>query len=174
MSRHWFIVVLTVLFMLETAVFPWLIPPDWYVNIRIAPHLVLIGVVYIAVFFGRHYALVLGLAFGFIHDLVFYGHMIGMHTSGLGLIGYFAGLLFYRVRPSFVTVQMAVVLALMVFDVYIYAIYRLFNVVQETFTWAILHYMLPSILFNLFFALAVYVPLRQLAEKVLYGNKKEI
>lgn len=173
MSRHWIILVLALLFMLETAVVPWLIPPEWHMNIRIAPHLVLVGIVYAAVFFGRHYALVLGLVFGFVHDLIFYGHMIGLYMSGTGLIAYFAGLLFHRVRPTFFTVQSAAVLALIVFDVYIFAIYRLFNVVTEPFTWAALHYMLPSVLFNLFFSLAVYVPFRQIAEKALFRDKKE-
>ncbi|MNW10469.1 hypothetical protein D3C71_2076970 [compost metagenome] len=52
------------------------------------------------------------------------------------------------------------------YDLVLYGINRLFRVTNVPFEWVFLHQMLPSMLINLLFALAIYVPVRRMFESL--------
>lgn len=166
-----YVFVLLLLFLLQTTLIFWLLPGNW--ADRLSPHLVMIGVLFAALFVSRHYALVLGLCFGLLHDVMYYGHMIGIYTFVHGLIGYFSGLALVRKHMTFFYIGMVVALGSFVFDTFVALIYMLFRVVDEPFKWALLHHILPSVFFNLFLYTTLYVPLRTFVEKIGTSKQEE-
>lgn len=149
-------------FIVETTIVPWLVPIEWYG--RVVPHFTFIFVLYSALYTGRHAALVLGLSFGLLQDIVFYGHMIGVHTFAMGLCGYVTGLLLERKRSPLLLALSVIGLAFLLYDSVVYMIYRAFRVTAETYTYVLMDSILPSLFLQLGFALAVYIPARKLLE----------
>lgn len=161
--RRWFPITLSlvIMFILESALLPWLIPSQWRTELLIYPKLMLSGILYISMFANRRIGALYGFIFGLLQDVVFYGHMIGTNAFAYALSAYLAGLL---VRPPKVTILPAVfvqIFALMLFELSSYSIYRLFNVFEAPIGWAFTHAILPSVLISLFLALAIYVPARK-------------
>lgn len=161
-----------VFFLLETTVFHWLIPLGWQQNITISPRFVMAIVLFVALFGGRHFALVLGLVFGLLYDFVFYGYMIGPYAFGMGLIGYLTGLVFHKVADRFIATIVIILCGLLSLEMILFGIYRLFRVIEYTLSRTFVHHMLPSLLVNMLFALIIYNPLRFILEK-LDSRKKE-
>lgn len=158
-------------FVIEGSVVAWLFPGQW--DNRIAPHFVLIFVLLIALFLHRHHALTAGLVFGFLHDILYYGHMIGLHTFAMGLIGYLCGMSLQRKFMTFFYILLVCGIGIFVYDVIVYFIYVLFRLVSVPFEWALVQYMLPGLIFNLFFVTLLYVPMRQFLESMLPEKAEE-
>jgi rod shape-determining protein MreD len=150
------------LYIVETTIVPWLVPIEWYG--RVVPHFAFILVLYSALYTGRHAALVLGLSFGLLQDIVFYGHMIGVHTFAMGLCGYVTGLLLERKRSPLLLALSVIGLACLLYDSVVYLIYRAFRVTGESYSYVLMDSILPSLFLQLGFALVVYIPARKLLE----------
>jgi len=164
--RHVMWLVLLGLFLLQGTIIPWLIPASWQGQVYIAPHFTLIFVLFIGLFVHRHTALVYGLIFGLLQDFDYYGAMLGTYSFSMGLAGYLAGLV-QRRQPNLVFYNLLITgVALLLFELLNYGINRLFNVISIDFQFSLTHYMLPSVLFNMLFALLGYVPARKLLERV--------
>lgn len=158
MNRNWMIVFMFILFLIEGSLLPLFIPDVW--QWRIVPHLVFVLILYHAVYQNRHSALIMGLGFGFLQDIVYYGHMLGPHTFSMGLLGYLTGLLFSARSTSMITMIIISVLGSIVYQVMLYAIYKLFGLHRMTFEYALFDFIIPSLFVQLVFALAIYVPMR--------------
>lgn len=171
MRPHIIVLILFALFLLEGTVMPWLIPDEWHT--RIVPHFVFAIVLYSAVYMNRHYALFFGLLFGMLHDVVFYGHMIGVYTFSMGLGGYATGLVLNKNRLSLPLMTGILLIGNVLFDSTVWSIYTLFKVIQDPYTWALVHHILPSLLLNVTFALALYLPLKKLWEGADKSKKEE-
>lgn len=166
---YWLIVLL--LFLVQGTVYYWIVPESWIG--RVNPNLVLAAVLFAALFVHRHFAMVLGLFFGFLHDVMYYGHMLGLYTFVMGLAGYLTGLAFQKKRMPFFYVMTVTGVGCLFFDTAVYLLYRLFQVVDESYRWALTEYILPSLLLNLFFAAALYIPLRRYLEKMTPAEEEE-
>ncbi|UUZ84401.1 rod shape-determining protein MreD [Paenibacillus sp. P26] len=161
-KRLWLL--LTVLFLLESTVLPWLIPVAWQTRILVTPHFVLVIVLFIGLYMNRHTSLLYGLIFGMLNDIIHYSPMLGPIAFSMGLTGYMAGLMSGRVYSSIMVSMLVIALGNLGYEAIIFGLYRLFRITHLDFQWVFLHQMLPSMLINLLFALAVYVPLRKLFE----------
>ncbi|MGZ9585132.1 rod shape-determining protein MreD [Paenibacillus marinisediminis] len=159
MNRNWMILFMFVLFLIEGTLLPIFIPDEWMG--RIVPQFVFIIVLYHAVYKHRHTALLMGLGFGFLQDVVYYGHMIGPHAFSMGLLGYLIGLLFNTRNVSMGTMMVISIMGSFAYQSILFGIYSLFNLHQYTFQYALMEYMLPSLLIQLLFAMVVYVPMRK-------------
>ncbi|OUM96090.1 MAG: rod shape-determining protein MreD [Thermobacillus sp. ZCTH02-B1] len=162
MNSRWIVPLLVLLFLLDTTVVPWLIPTSMYG--RIAPHFVFVAALYAGLYANRHAALFIGLIFGLLQDITFYGHMLGVHTLLMGSIAYLAGLLFEGKRVSMFAALFVIALGCFLYDAAAYGIYRAFRVTHEPFEFVLLHSIAPSLFLQTGFALAVYVPARRLFE----------
>jgi len=149
----------------------WFFPAEW--SWRLSPHFVLIGVLFAGVLIGRHQALALGLAFGFLQDVHYYGHMLGVHTFVMGLCGYLSGLALQRKFVTLFYLVGVAALGSLVYDSLVFLCYWLFRVVEEPFLWALAHHIAPSALLNAFFAVLLYVPVRQYMESMLPKKREE-
>ena len=160
MSMNRIVVLMFFVFILEGALMPWLIPAGF--GERIIPHFVFVFVLYSALYGNRHQALLLGVGFGLLQDIVFYGHLIGAHTFLMGLIGYFTGVLFTARKATLMMAVAVVGLACLLYDSTLLFIYKVFKISTADYAWALLHYILPSLFLQLVFMLLCYIPLRKM------------
>lgn len=84
------ILLLFVLFIAEGTILPWLLPDSWHS--RMVPNFVYVVILFVSVYYSRHTALVLGIVFGLIHDVVFYGFIIGIILLQWGCLHTYWGL----------------------------------------------------------------------------------
>ncbi|WP_340025354.1 rod shape-determining protein MreD [Paenibacillus sp. FSL K6-1096] len=162
MRRSVLILVLFLLFIIEGTILPWLIPDAW--EMRIIPNLVFIVILFVTVYHHRHTALILGLSFGMLHDVVFYGRILGAHSFTMGLSAYLIGLVFQIPRAPLPLMMTVVLLGSLLEDSMLFGIYSVFNLGQQPYNWALLHHMLPTMLFHFAAGLLLYVPLRRQLE----------
>ncbi|MCM3129937.1 MULTISPECIES: rod shape-determining protein MreD [unclassified Paenibacillus] len=158
------IILLFVLFIIEGTVVPWIIPDSWLP--RIGHNFVFIAILFVTVYYHRHSALVLGIIFGLLHDVVFYGHMIGPYSFAMGLTAYLIGLFFKSPRATMPVMMMMVILGSLLFDTILFFTYKLFRLNQESYNWALLEYMIPTVFIHFIFALIIYVPLRKQLDRL--------
>lgn len=164
--RKWLWLILLSLFILEGTLFQWMIPSVWQSRIYVAPHFILVIVIYIGLYLNRHTALIYGLVFGLLQDFIYYSPMLGPISFAMGLTGYLAGLMHRRLHSNIIVSMMVMAAGNLFFDSIIYGLYRLFQINHLDLQWVFFHQMLPSMLINLLFALIVYVPVRKLFESM--------
>lgn len=152
------------LFIVEGTIMPWIIPAGY--GERIITHFSFVMVIYSAMYSGRHHALLFGIGFGLLQDIVYFGHLIGAHAFAMGLIGYFTGVLLERKRATIMMALSMIGIACLLYDTMIFFIYKAFRITNETYAWAVLDHILPSLFIQLAFALAVYVPARRMFESL--------
>jgi rod shape-determining protein MreD len=162
MNTRLVVPLLVLLFMLETTIVPWLIPTPMHG--RIAPHFVFVAALYAGLYANRHAALIIGLIFGLLQDITFYGHMLGVHTLLMGSTAYLAGRVLEGRRAPMLAALAVIALCCFLYDAAAYGIYRVFRVTHEPFEFVLLHSIAPSLFLQTGFALAVYVPARRLFE----------
>lgn len=166
MRYHLLFALVFVVFLLEGTIVKWLMPEIWQGNVTVASHFVLILVLFIGLYASRHMALLYGFGFGLLHDVVYYGPMLGTYTFTTALVGYLVGLATMRKASGIVSCLFLIGLGLTAFELIVYGIYRVFRITQTHLEWIFLHQMLPSVLFNLLFALLIYVPVRKYLEQL--------
>lgn len=161
--RYLLVLILFVLFIAEGTILPWFIPPDW--QTRLIPHLVYIVILFVSVYDGRHKALGLGLIFGLLQDVVYYGSMIGAYSFAMGFSAYLIGLVFKPSRTPLPFMLFAVLAGSLLLDSILFGTNTLFELNHQPYSWALVNHMLPNMIFHFIFALAIYVPLRRYLEK---------
>ncbi|WP_248927401.1 rod shape-determining protein MreD [Paenibacillus hamazuiensis] len=152
------------LFVLEGSILQWLMPAVWQSKVHVAPHFILIVVLYIGLYKNRHTALFYGLGFGLLQDMIYYSPMLGPISFSMGLAGYLAGLAHRRTHNSIVFSMIVISVGLLLYEMLVFGLYTLFRVTHLELQWVFFHQMLPSMLINLLFALAIYVPVRKFFE----------
>ncbi|HUC91293.1 MAG TPA: rod shape-determining protein MreD [Paenibacillus sp.] len=150
------------LFIVESTIIPWLIPDALYG--RLVPQFVFVFVLYAALYTGRHTALMLGLSFGLLQDIVFYGDLLGVHAFAMGLCGYLTGLLLERRRSPLLLALSIIGFAGLLYNSVVYLIYKVFRITQEQYAYVLIDSIMPSLFLQIGFALAVYIPARRLFE----------
>lgn len=169
MNRYGLIGIMLLLFMLEGTIVPWLVPVGF--GDRIVPHFVFAFVLFAGLYGSRYMAFGLGIGFGLLQDIVYYGHLMGVHTFLMGLLGYTAGLLAANKRITLVMALAIIGLATFAYDSGVYFIYSVFRISTETYDWAIIDHIAPSLFLQLVFALVFYIPARRWFERIAPRQK---
>lgn len=144
-------------FIVEGTVFRYISPDYFGSNSSIFARFVLVLIMLVSIFFDRRYALFLGLGFGLLYDIV-YGNVIGLYMVGMGGIGYFSGWLIQFLQPTFLVYLLIEFLGLLIFEVFIYSMLTLYQLIDFNFDWAMINIIFPTIVFNLVFAILIYFP----------------
>ncbi|EFM09303.1 rod shape-determining protein MreD [Paenibacillus curdlanolyticus YK9] len=165
------VVLMFVLFLIEGTLVPWFMPEQ--LTGRLIPHFTFVIVLYTALYGGRHKALVLGLVFGLLQDIVYYGHLLGIHSFSMGLLGYLTGLLLEKKRVTMMSALLVVTVCCLVYETVIYGVYLVFRFTRETYEYAMIDHILLSTFLQLGFALVVYVPVRRWVDRSGYAMKPE-
>lgn len=152
-------------FILQTSLFPWLVPAEF--SDRIIPHFTFVIVMFAALYHSRHSAMLLGVGFGMLQDIVFRGHLLGLHAYTMGLIAYFIGLLLGGRRLTMLSALAVVTMASLLYDLAVYYVYEVFRFTSEPLSWALQDRIFPSLFLQLAFALAIYIPMRRWFEGMM-------
>lgn len=166
--------VLFLLFLLEGTILKWIIPVVWQEQVVVSTHFTLVVILFIGIYRNRHSAMFYGLVFGLLHDIVYYGAtMVGTFSFAMGVTGYLSGLVNLRSRGNLLSSMVVLTMGNFIYEGIIYALYRSFQITQESLNWIFFRHMLPSVLINLLFALLVYVPLRKWLEDMSQNRTEE-
>ncbi|NMO95310.1 rod shape-determining protein MreD [Paenibacillus lemnae] len=157
--QHVMILLLFVLFILQGTIGFWLTPPS--LQGKVSPNLLFVAILFATIYYHRHTGLVLGLIFGLLHDVVYYGEMIGTYSFAMGVSAYIIGLIFKTPRAPLPVMMTAVILGSLLFDSMLFGVYKLFRINPDSYNWALLNQMLPDLLIHFAFALLIYVPVRK-------------
>ncbi|WP_239615355.1 rod shape-determining protein MreD [Cohnella mopanensis] len=163
MRINWVILCGIVLLIVENAIVPWVVPPEW--SERLLPHLNLILTLFVAGYAGRHIGFLFGLGFGLLQDMLSYGYMIGPYGFGMGLIGYLAGLIAERKSFTLGFFAWVVIVLGVMLDSIVYSIYRLFRITDLQYDFIFYWQIAPTSLLQLMIALLMYVPVRRFLVK---------
>ncbi|MCQ4088171.1 rod shape-determining protein MreD [Saccharibacillus sp. JS10] len=165
------VLLLFVLFLIEGSVLPWFLPKAWIPHLM--PNLVFVCVLFVAVYRHRYAGMVLGAVFGMLHDVVYYGAMLGPYSFTMGFTAYVLGLIFQLPKAPLPVMLTVVMLGSFILDNMLFGIYTVFNFNEQTYDWALIQYMIPDLLFRLTFALIIYVPIRRQFDKMPLRVKKK-
>ncbi len=171
MRYVWIGLILYLAMLLEGAAMPWLLPDAWSEQLQMVPNLVMVGVVFTAVYLNRYAALAYGLLFGLLQDIVYGGHMMGPHCFSMGLIGYAAGLIARKARAGIWQTLFLVTLFSLLYDMALYETYTLFRVIDIPFQWNLTRSVLPGLGINLVVAAIFHASARRLLAR--FAGRKE-
>lgn len=163
MSMNRIVLLMLAIFVLEGSLVPWLIPSSY--SDRIFSHFIFVIVIFSALYGSRYQALFLGMSFGLLQDIIYYGHVIGPHFFFMGLLGYLVGIILERKKTTLLLAISVVGFACLAYDSALYFVYYIFRITNATYPWSLIHYILPSLFLQLAFTLCAYVPLRKMFEK---------
>ncbi|WP_010270855.1 rod shape-determining protein MreD [Paenibacillus senegalensis] len=166
LGRNGLTLLLLLLFVLEGSVIKWLLPLSWQEQVMISPHLTLVAIMLISIYDSRRIGLLYGLCFGLLHDIVYYGPMIGPYCLGMGIVSYLCGVPKFRYGIGLFISLFLIAAGNLLFEWILYGIYQVTQVRPLDMHWAFLHLMLPSLFMNALFALILYVPMRRLLDKL--------
>ncbi|MBO2943937.1 rod shape-determining protein MreD [Paenibacillus sp. F411] len=164
------ILLLFLLFIFQGTIGFWLTPPA--LQGIISPNLVFVAILFATIYHHRHTGLVLGLIFGIVHDIIYYGEMIGTYSFGMGVSAYIIGMIFNKPRSPLPVMLTAVILGSLLLDSMLFGIYKLFRINPDSYNWALLHQMLPDLLIHFAFALLIYVPVRKQLDLVAKAPRR--
>lgn len=162
--RSLLLLLLFILFIMEGSIVPFFVPADW--QTRIFPHLAYVVILFIAVYDHRHSALVVGIVFGLLHDIVYYGSLIGPYSFAMGLTSYLLGRSVWSKRASLPLMMLIIVVGSLLLDSIIFGTYRLFELHHMSYDWALTNHIIPNTIVQFIFALIIYVPIRRQLEKL--------
>lgn len=164
-NRYAFIIFLA-LFLLEgSLIVPWILPSGWLSKMYLAPHFTLVALLVFAMQRSRYVGLLYGFAIGLLQDVVYGGPMVGPHAFLMAFAVYGAGYAARRIKLSMASTLFIISLSLLFYDFAIYAIYDLFRIASLSLAELAARMLAPSLLFNLLFAVLIYVPARKLFER---------
>jgi rod shape-determining protein MreD len=153
-----------IVFIFEGTLIHWLIPTDWYNGLQVAPHFVLVLILFVSMNRNRHLGLFFGLLFGLMHDIVYASPMVGLHSFSMGLVAYSAGVITKRLKITMISLLFMISFFILLYDVANFSLYRMFRVIDVPFLTTFSSFIVPTLLFNLLFAVIIYVPARRWIE----------
>ncbi|OWR30147.1 rod shape-determining protein MreD [Saccharibacillus sp. O23] len=165
------VLLLFVLFLFEGSVLPWFMPEAW--SEHLMPNLIFVCVLFVAVYRHRYAGMVLGAVFGMLHDVVYYGAMLGPYSFTMGFTAYVLGLIFQLPKAPLPVMLGVVMIGSFMLDSMLFGIYTVFDFNNQPYNWALIQYIIPDLLFRVVFALIVYVPIRRQFDKMPLRPKKE-
>ena len=163
--------ILLFIFLLEGTLLHWLIPSAWQQQLGIAPHFTLVAAMIYSMLRDRHIGLLLGFIFGLMHDIVYASPMIGPHGISMAFAAYGAGIAAKRLKLNMAMTFVVLSAGIIFYEIILFSLYKLFRVIMMDFDKMFSELLLPNLLFNLLFAILIYVPARKLLE--MKADKRE-
>ncbi|MGD9677319.1 MAG: rod shape-determining protein MreD [Vulcanibacillus sp.] len=146
---------LFILFLIEGMFIQVLTKDTYSSSFSIFPRLVLVLLIYLAIYYKKNYALFIGIFFGILYDLIF-GRVFGIYTISFISVVYFVVWVVRFYHPSFLVYLIIQSITIIFFEVFIYGVLRIFQLAQMPFGEMFIYILLPTLTFNLLFAIVFY------------------
>src|SRR5690606_17859584 len=127
MKNRWLVLLVLLFFLLDGALFPWLLPQPRPDGFAVSPRLALAGILFAAMFRNRNLGLALGLVIGFMQDIVHHGPMLGVHAFGMTVSAYVAGTVGMKAKKGVLLPLVAMALGLVLHESIAFSLYLLFQ-----------------------------------------------
>ncbi len=157
MRKRLIFISLFLLFLLEGVIIQALTKENYDSNFLIFPRLVLVVIIYLAIYHNKNYVLFFAVIFGLLYDLVF-GRVIGVYTISMIGVVYLSIWFVQFFHPSFLIYLIIQTLVITTYEIFIYGVLRMYQLVQVSFVEMSTHILLPTLIFNVTFA-ALFYPL---------------
>jgi rod shape-determining protein MreD len=159
MERNVIWMVLLLFFVTESTILPALLPSIGGVPLH--TQLVLVGIILIGLLYHRYSALLYGVIFGLLFDML-YGQMIGVVAFAMGLTGYLVNILFFDKYETMFRNLLMLIVANLFYEMIVIVFYFLFGHSDIQISWKFMYsQVLPSLAFNLMFAMCIYAPAKK-------------
>ncbi len=167
MRKRILILLVLFLFLAEGLMIPLLTKADYGLSFTIYPRLLLVVIIYIAIYHKGREALILALILGILTDLVF-GRVYGVYTiSMIGVVFLSIALADLR-HPSFFYYLFVQLIAITSYEIFIFGLFKIYQLATMHFTEMLLYVLLPTVLFNLLLAALFYPLLNRLLGKQIH------
>jgi rod shape-determining protein MreD len=153
--------VILVVFFLFESVFVSLVPVD-LVNpdFIFVPRLLLIGIMFLAIYGGRTQAIIYGFIFGLLFD-IFYTEIIGVYLYLFPLLAYVTAKLMKVLQANVFISSIVTLLGVCLLEIAVYEMNFLIHITDMTFTTFIEHRLYPTSALNFILTLIVAYPLKR-------------
>ncbi|AIC95170.1 rod shape-determining protein MreD [Shouchella lehensis] len=165
MSRTYFSIVLVFLFILEGSLLPYMLANYTEATQYVVPRLVIMTIVLIGLYSGKQVALIYGLAFGFLYDVVFTNYL-GIYMFGFACLGYLSAVPLKAVKESALWAVLLCTIAVFLFEYFQYGLFYILSVTTMTGGDFLLDRLLPTLVLNSALAILLVLPFRKLANHV--------
>lgn len=155
MRKRVIFVTLFLLFLLEGVIIQVLTKENYDSNFSIFPRLVLVVIIYLSIYHKKNQALFFAVFFGLLYDFVF-GRVFGIYTFSMIGVVYLSIWLVRSFHPSFLIYFIIQTLVIISYEIFIYGVLRLYQLVQVSFIDMSIHILLPTLFFNLIFVVLSY------------------
>ena len=167
MRKRIIIPLLAVFFLLEGLLVPILTKANYASGISIFPRLVLVTIIYVAIYHKRNDALLLAIIFGVLTDII-YGRVYCVYTISLIGVVFLCIALERMHHPSFFYYLIMQIIVISTFEIFIFGLLKIYGLVTMHFGDMMMNIFFPSLLFNLLVAAALYPLLLRLIGRENY------
>lgn len=164
MRKRLIFVGLFLLFLLEGVIVQAFTKENYSSSFSIFPRLVLIVIIYLSIYQRKNYALFFAVIFGLLYDLVF-GRVFGIYTVSMIGVVYLSIWFVQFFHPTFLIYMIIQTLVITGYEIFIYGLLRIYQLVQVSFVDMFVHVLMPTLIFNLLFATLFYPLLNKLIGK---------
>ncbi|GAF13366.1 rod shape-determining protein MreD [Bacillus sp. JCM 19046] len=165
MSRVYFSLVLSLLLVAEGSLLPYIMQNYTDATQFIIPRFSLMVIVLIGLYSGKQVALIYGLAFGLIYDVV-YTNYLGIYLFGFAFLGYLFSIPLKVVKESVLWAVLICISSVFLFEYYQYGLFYVLGVTDMSGSVFFTNRLVPTLIFNSAFAIILVLPFRKLAQHV--------
>ncbi|AKC66854.1 rod shape-determining protein MreD [Bacillus altitudinis] len=128
-------------------------------NQILAPHFILLALVFMTAFVNQKYGVIYGFIFGLLYDISYTG-ILGVHMFGFGALCYLLAKAFKVLQTNMLVVVFLSVIAVAVMEFYVYGVQATIQPDIMPFNTYVIERFIPTILLNTAASLILVVPLR--------------
>ncbi|MGE6629071.1 rod shape-determining protein MreD [Bacillus sp. NPDC077027] len=128
-------------------------------NQILAPHFILLALVFMAAYMNQKYAVIYGFVFGLLYDIAYTG-VLGVHMFGFGALCFLLSKAFKILQTNILVVVFLSILAVSVMEFYVYGVQTTIQPSIMSFNTYVIERFIPTILLNTVASLILVVPLR--------------
>lgn len=172
MIRVW-LPTLTFFFFIFSGTVMQVFSPHWFgVPYELVPRFSMVVILFIGIFVNRPVALVYGLIFGFLYDIV-YTNVIGVYFFSMAFTAYIIASIAQAFRNSLYTTFFLGLLGIVMLEIQVYGLYSIVGIAQMPLKPFLYDRLIPTLLLNGIFIILVFYPFRRLFHAIDHVRKQE-
>jgi rod shape-determining protein MreD len=159
-------------FILQETVFQ-IFTPQWFgYNFQAIPHLVLIAICFVGLFFSRSIGLQYAVLFGLLLDMTS-SNILGVYAFCIGITTYLLSMLARWIQLNLIVVLLLMLVAVTMVEIEVYGIYSLLHKVNMSFQTLLVWRLPPTLILNGCFTILLFYPFRRFLLQLVPDQPEE-
>lgn len=142
-------------------------------SFQLIPRFAMVLILFIAFFLNRSTALVYGLIFGLLSDVV-YSDLVGVYFFSMAFTAYLMASISSIFRPNLFSVFFLGLLGVVLLEFQAYGLYTIVGYTEAPMHQFLYDRLLPSLVLNGVFIILIYFPLRRLFSAIEMAQRREL